>query len=180
MLFGQGYSEIINLMENSWFNEKILYHPFFRNVYNIFDPQRFILDLLTFSNQTLLYLNSIVFIDLYLTLRNPFFPRQKRYPMYIIMFCFCNIYKLTTYFIYTNYSGFVKNKIIEYIIILWVSAINYLIDAAVMIFIFKFLLTKGTERNLKTKLFFRYFAYGIFFIFHIILTYFQYKDTIFI
>lgn len=51
-------------------------------------------------------LNSLVFIDLNLTLKNPFYPREKRKPLFFLLCIIPLIIQLTQYFIhYHDYEG---------------------------------------------------------------------------
>ena len=101
-----------------------------------------------------------MFIDLYLSLKNPFYPQQKRYLTYVIYG--------SGYFIVTVLSSVVlelgfKGEFIFVTINVWLSRIVLTGTALAMIGIFYRLIYEGTNKKQKERIFYRYLLYGIFY-----------------
>lgn len=81
MLRIDGYQDLVE-----WLSITFWFHENYMIKYKIFETVYYSWKLLTtISAYMTLASNSLVFIDLYLTIRNPFYPRKKRFHRYMII-----------------------------------------------------------------------------------------------
>ena len=113
----------------------------------------------------LLLFNSFLFIDLYLTLKNPFFPRQQRAKWFYLYSCL----GFVIYLLYFLQSQFNSDTDIDrdtdpisndkmYPIVIMIFSIFTLTTVLLVV---KRLTLKGTSRTLKQKVFFRHILYSM-------------------
>ena len=82
MLISRGFSGLSNLFNQSWFFSNILDYPYYREFYNTFNSNKTIIQFYMFSIRVTEFFTALLFLDFYLSIRNPFYPRKKRYPTY--------------------------------------------------------------------------------------------------
>ena len=123
-----------------------------------------------FSTYLYFSLNSIVFIDLYLTIRNPFYRRTKRYPLYLsILFMVMSVTTATLVYGTIKYGATVtiyEEKLEDDVLWMYrcfeilVFCLS-MIPAALVIYR---LSQKGTSKDLKNKVCKRHLVYFFFYL----------------
>ena len=150
-------------MQHIFTNDQISTQDNINAIKIIFKSHRTIRDLTV--NLDLL-LNSLVFIDLYLTMKNPFFQREKRKKWFFLI-ALISMITLLTYDIihYISYSGsiiaLVFNQMTEdnspYEYYARIFVVIYVIYCFFKVVIM--LMRQGTSRNLKIKIVWRHLIY---------------------
>ena len=74
------------MLSHDWFSDNILKYPYYRSFYNSLDPSKTMIKMYVTAFLLSSFMNAILFIDLYIGVRNPFYPRKKRYPRYFLTF----------------------------------------------------------------------------------------------
>ena len=113
-----------------------------------------------FANFTL---NCLIFVDLFLTIKNPFKPRDQRLKYYILLvlfnsfictFCFYHINSIKCPSVASCPENIFFDLLLVIIILLQVM-VNYCLSC----YIFRLLSREGTSKNLKNKVCRRHFVY---------------------
>ena len=99
-------------------------------------------------------LNTSIFVDLYLTLKNPFYPRENRIKYYhLFTFCYSTLIYLDIIF---DITSSLLEKILLFSIIFLIMLIIPIIATVSAL---RRLCLRGTSQKLKNMVFRRYFVY---------------------
>lgn len=124
--------------------------------------------LYTYSSTLNNLLNSLLFIDLYLTIRNPFYQRSKRIPLYCIFILVVETI-ITVLIIHTlgnveTVYGRIPEQMkqLSYLTLKTNLCLMIFPIISTMLVVYR-LMTKGTSKDLKLKICKRHLMYFIFF-----------------
>ena len=101
-----------------------------------------------FSEIISLYLNSVLFVDVYLTIRNPFYPRENRVKVYWAGAVFITVAMTALFLKFTNISQFSFNPTILSIMFYTTPAFSGITVLSGILVIVR-LCYKGTSKELK-------------------------------